>query len=332
MAEKREREKTRNRDPVLVIGVAGDSASGKATFAHGVQQILGMENVTAISLDDYHSMDRKERRQKGITPLDPRANQMRLMAEHARLLKKGKAIVKPVYNHNNGTFGKPEEVAPKPVVVMTGLLPYMEEQMREIFDYKVFLDPHEELKWRWKLDRDTTTRGYTAHQLNAEVQARRRDFERFVKPQKNYADMVVRFYPATSIISPQMLIHTLVIQKQSNGNGTAQNLAWICHEIRGVEVHNDMDPLVLEIREQVEGHGIKMLEDRIINGTKLLGHSHEPDIWTTGGEKTGLQMCLFLLSWQIVSMLDDLDKAALGEPNPNFSNAYQAGSGETTPP
>jgi uridine kinase len=274
---------------------------------------LGAENVTTISLDDYHSMDRMERQQKGITPLDPRANKMRLMAEHARLLKQGGAIVKPVYNHKNGTFGKPEEVEPKQVVIMTGLLPYMEEEMREIFDFKVFLDPHEELKWKWKLARDTTTRGYTAHQLNAEVQARKRDFERFVKPQKSYADMVVRFYPATSIISPQMLIHTLVILKLRNGNNTAQNLAWICHEIAGMDVHNDMDPLVLEIHDEVEGHGIKMIEEHLTNGIKLLSHPHEPDVWTTGGEKTGLQMCLFLVSWQIFTMLDDFDKATLGQ-------------------
>ncbi len=307
-----------------MIGVAGDSASGKATFAHGIQQILGVENVTAISLDDYHSMDRRERQQKGITPLDPRANKMRLMAEHARLLKEGKAIVKPVYNHNNGTFGQPEEVVPKRVVVMTGLLPYMEEEMREIFDFKVFLDPHEELKWKWKLDRDTTTRGYTAHQLNAEVQARKRDFNRFVKPQKSYADMIVRFYPATSIISPQMLVYALVIKKQRNGNGTAQNLAWICHEITGMDVHNDMDPLVLEIHEQVEGHGIKMIEEQIMNGTQLLAQPHEPDLWTMGGEKTGLQICLLLLSWQILTMLGDFDKAALGEVNRDFPNEHQA--------
>ena len=324
MTRKRDTERLKNRDSVLMIGVAGDSASGKATFAHGIQQILGVENVTAISLDDYHSMDRKERQQRGVTPLDPRANKMRLMAEHARQLKQGKAIVKPVYNHNNGTFGKPEEIVPKNVVIMTGLLPYMEEEMREIFDFKVFLDPHTELKWKWKLDRDTTTRGYTTHQLNAEVQARKRDFERFVKPQKSYADMVVRFYPATSILSPQMLIHALVIKKHTNGNRTAQNLAWICHEITGMDVHNDMDPLVLEIHEQVEGHGIKMIEEQIINGAQMLDQPHEPDAWTTGVDKTGLQMCLFLASWQIVVMLDAINKSDLRKLKHEISHESRA--------
>ncbi len=315
MTRKKEMETTKNQAPVLMIGVAGDSASGKATFANGIQQILGVENVTAISLDDYHSIDRRKRQQKGITPLDPRANKMRLMAEHARLLKQGETIVKPVYNHNNGTFGRPQEIAPKRVVIMTGLLPYMEEEMREIFDFKVFLDPHEELKWKWKVERDTTTRGYTAHQLNAEVQARKRDFERFVKPQKSYADMVVRFYPATSILSPQMLIHALVIKKRTHGSGAAQNLAWMCQEIGGMDVHNDIDPLVLEIHEQVEGHGIKMIEDQIIKGAQLLGHPHEPDVWTTGVEKTGLQLCLLIVSWQAVVMLGGLEQAPVKKVN-----------------
>jgi phosphoribulokinase len=296
---------------VIMIGVAGDSASGKATFGDGIQQILGTENVTTISLDNYHSMDRMERRKKGVTPLDPRCNHMRLIAEQARKLKQGETIKRPTYDHRNGTFGPFEEVVPKQLVVMTGLLPFMEEEMRTLFDFKVFLDPHEELKLKWKMDRDTAKRGYTAHQLNAEVQARKRDFERFVKPQKSYADLIIRFYPAMSLTKQQPITNAMVIQKRTTDEGSGQNLAWICNEIKGIDVHNDVDPLVLEISEQVEGKGIQMMEEQIVNGTDLLDHPHESDWWTQGTEKTGLQMCQLLVSWLILSQLPDFDEVAL---------------------
>jgi uridine kinase len=296
---------------IIMVGIAGDSASGKATFGDGIQQILGSENVTTISLDNYHSMDRLERRKKGVTPLDPRCNHMRLIAEHARKLKQGETIQRPTYDHRNGTFGPPEEVTPKCVVVMTGLLPFMEEEMRSLFDFKVFLDPHEELKLKWKMDRDTAKRGYTAHQLNAEVQARKRDFERFVKPQKSYADLVIRFYPAMSLLEQRPVTNAMVIQKRTAQGGSAQNLAWLCNEIKGIEVHNDMDPLVLEVSEQVEGRGVQMIQEQIINGTVLLDHPHESDWWTQGEEKTGLQMCQLLVSWLILSQIPDFDEVAL---------------------
>jgi len=296
---------------VIMVGIAGDSASGKATFGEGIQQILGNENVTPLSLDHYHSLDRLERRKKGITPLDPRCNHLRLIAEHTKKLKRGETIQRPTYNHSNGTFGPPEAVTPKRVVVMTGLLPFMEEEMRELFDFKIFLDPHEELKLKWKMDRDTAKRGYTAHQLNAEVQARKRDFERFVKPQKSYADLIVRFYPAMSLLEQRPLINTMVIQKRTVQGGSAQNLAWLCNEVKGIEVHNDVDPLVLEISEQVEGKGVQMMQDQIINGTVLLDRPHESDWWTQGEEKTGLQMCQLLVSWLILSQIPDFDEVAL---------------------
>lgn len=296
---------------ISMVGIAGDSASGKATFGDGIQQILGSENVTTISLDNYHSMDRLERRKKGVTPLDPRCNHMRLIAEQARKLKRGETIQRPTYNHRNGTFGPPEEVTPKQIVVMTGLLPFMEEEMRELFDFKVFLDPHEDLKLKWKMDRDTARRGYTTHQLNAEVPARKRDFDRFVKPQKSYADLIIRFYPAMSLLEQRPMTNAIVIQKRTANESSGQNLAWLCNEIKGVEVHNDVDPLVLEVSEQVEGPGIQMIEEQIINGTAILDYPHESDWWTQGIEKTGLQMCQLLVSWLILSQLPDFDEVAL---------------------
>lgn len=62
---------------VYIIGVAGDSGSGKSTFTSGIKNMLGEDLVATISLDDYHLYGREERASLNITPLNPAANDER---------------------------------------------------------------------------------------------------------------------------------------------------------------------------------------------------------------------------------------------------------------
>jgi phosphoribulokinase len=70
--------------------------------------------------------------------------------------------------------------------------------MRQFYDVKVFLDPPEELRRVWKIKRDTTKRGYTAEQVLVELEKRECDSAQFIRPQREYADIVVRFCPAAA--------------------------------------------------------------------------------------------------------------------------------------
>jgi phosphoribulokinase len=67
--------------------------------------------------------------------------------------------------------------------------------MREKFDVKVYLDPPEQLRHEWKVMRDTAKRGYNRQQVLAAIESREEDSEAFIRPQKKYADIIVRFYP-----------------------------------------------------------------------------------------------------------------------------------------
>ena len=66
-------------DRVVLIGVAGDSGCGKSTFLRRLTDLFGEELITVICLDDYHSLDRIQRKETGITALDPRANNFDLI-------------------------------------------------------------------------------------------------------------------------------------------------------------------------------------------------------------------------------------------------------------
>jgi phosphoribulokinase len=179
--------------PVL-FGLAGDSAAGKTTLARGIEAVLGPDRVTRFTADDYHRYDRAQRAELKITPLRPECNYLDIMEQHIQLLAMGEPIMKPVYDHATGSFGASIYVQPKDFVLVEGLLPLSTRAMRDCLDVKVYLDPAEELRRRWKVQRDCAHRGYTEAQVIAELDAREADSREFVRPQRAYADIVVRFH------------------------------------------------------------------------------------------------------------------------------------------
>jgi phosphoribulokinase len=179
----------------VILGIVGDSAAGKTTLSRGIAEILGPERVAVICSDDYHKYSRAERAVHGVSALDPAANYVDIMEQQFELLTRGQPILKPVYNHNGGTLDAPEHVEPKPYVIIEGLLGYTTRAMRQCFDVKVYLEPVEELRVRWKIHRDTTKRGYTEQQVLDSLEKRKHDSPAFISPQRIYADMVVSFFP-----------------------------------------------------------------------------------------------------------------------------------------
>ena len=178
----------------VMIAIGGDSGSGKATLARGIYDLFGEENILNICLDDYHTLDRDGRTREGITALNPIANNIRLVEEHIWNLRNGESIVKPVYDHVTGTFGEPEVVWPRPIIIIRGLFPLLTEQMRAAFDIKLWLDPQDELKYHWKLQRDVAQRGYIVEQVIAQIVHRQDDLRQVIMPQLRYADTVAHFF------------------------------------------------------------------------------------------------------------------------------------------
>ncbi|MFL5627044.1 MAG: phosphoribulokinase [Ktedonobacteraceae bacterium] len=177
----------------LIVAVCGDSGSGKTTLTDGMVRVFGQERVTHICLDDYHTLDRATRLRKNITALHPDANNILLMTEHLRRLAQGESIVKPVYDHKTGTFANPVEAHPADIIIVHGLHPLLTEELRKLTHVRIYLDPETSLLQQWKIMRDSTTRGYTVEQVRQQMAIRRRDSRLYVQPQKQFADIIVRF-------------------------------------------------------------------------------------------------------------------------------------------
>ncbi|GAB4210460.1 MAG: phosphoribulokinase [Synechococcales cyanobacterium] len=180
---------------VVLIGVAGDSGCGKSTFLRRLTDLFGSDLITTICLDDYHSLDRYQRKEQGVTALDPRANNFDLMYEQVAALKSGESVMKPIYNHENGLIEGPELVEPNHIIVIEGLHPLYDHRVRDLLDFKVYLDLSNDIKVAWKVQRDMAERGHTYEDVLRSIEARRPDFEAYIDVQKRYADTVIEILP-----------------------------------------------------------------------------------------------------------------------------------------
>jgi len=238
-------------DRPIVLSIVGDSAAGKTTLARGIAGILSTDRVLALCTDDYHRFDRTERSQNGLSALDPEANYINIMEQHLQMLREGKPVLKPVYNHDGGTLDRPVYVEPRDYIIVEGLLGYTTRALRDCYDVKVYLEPAEDLRVKWKVQRDTAKRGYTEAQVRQSLEKRATDSLEFIEPQRTFADMVVRFFPP-----------------EDNTEETGAHLN-VRHTLRPTLPHPDLTPILeagakkglrLELARDVDGKPVDVLE------------------------------------------------------------------------
>jgi phosphoribulokinase len=176
---------------IFTLGVAGDSGSGKTTFTQAIRQIFGEDLVSTITLDDYHRYDREERKRLGVTPLTPEANDLERLERDLITLKKGETIRKPVYNHQTGRLDPPIPFAPKKILILEGLHTFFTPVLRELLDFKLFVDPERPVKHEWKIRRDIELRGYREGEVLDELAEREKDYQEYIAPQRRYADAII---------------------------------------------------------------------------------------------------------------------------------------------
>merc|ERR1711985_192547 len=204
-------------EPIVMIGVAADSGCGKSTFMRRLTNVFGGEQVgplgggfgnggwetntlvsdqtTVICLDDYHLNDRGGRKVSGLTALNTKEQKFDLMAEQIAALKRGEEVKKPIYNHVNGTLDEPETIKPTPILIIEGLHPFVDERVRKLLDFSIYLDITDDVKFAWKVQRDMEERGWSLDEVKAQIEARKPDFDAYVAPQRADSDLVIQVLP-----------------------------------------------------------------------------------------------------------------------------------------
>jgi phosphoribulokinase len=230
----------------IVIGLAADSGCGKSTFMRRVTSTFGGEVcgplgggfgnggwetntlvsdiATVICLDDYHLNDREGRKVSGLTALNTAEQKFDLMFEHVKALKEGKTVMKPIYNHVNGTLDAPEEIVPTPVIIIEGLHPFVDDRVRELIDFSLYLDISPDVKLNWKIQRDMEERGHSLESIMASIEARKPDFDAYIEPQKKYADYVIEVLPTDLDKEDKKTLKVRAIQKKGVADFTPSYL------------------------------------------------------------------------------------------------------------
>jgi len=78
------------------------------------------------------------------------------------------------------------------VLVIEGLHPFYDERVRDLVDFKIYLDISDEIKFAWKIQRDMAERGHSLDSIKKSIEARKPDFDAYIDPQKKHADMIIQ--------------------------------------------------------------------------------------------------------------------------------------------
>jgi len=187
----------KRRNIPFTIGIAGDSGSGKTSFIDIVASALGEDNLLFIEGDGDHRWERGERHWEEYTHLNPKANYLYRQAHDLQQLRQGGAVKRIEYDHDTGKFTNTKKVRPKKYTMLCGLHALYLPQTRKNMDLGIYMDVDETLRRYWKIQRDITNRGYSKEKILRQIEDRVSDAERYIYPQKKYADMVIRYYDKT---------------------------------------------------------------------------------------------------------------------------------------
>jgi uridine kinase len=179
----------------LVIGVAGGSGSGKSTVSRNVAQALPNHSVAFIDMDAYYlnyaHLPFEERRK--INWDHPDAFDWELLLAQLKRLSSGESIEKPVYDFVAHTRSSSTVVVPPAeVVVVDGILLFVDRRIRELCDVKVFVDADADTRLIRRLRRDMVKRGRPLEEILEQYLSTVQPMHlEFVEPSKRYADVIV---------------------------------------------------------------------------------------------------------------------------------------------
>jgi uridine kinase len=179
----------------IVIGVAGGTGSGKTTVAHEILERVGAKHITYIPHDAYyrdHSHLPLEKRAQ-VNYDHPNSLETELLVEHLKKLRAGHAVAVPVYDFTTHTRTRQtRRVGPAPVVLVEGILVFVERELRELFDVKLYIDTAADVRFIRRLRRDIEDRDRSVESVCDQYLSTVRPMHlEFVEPSKRYADVII---------------------------------------------------------------------------------------------------------------------------------------------
>jgi uridine kinase len=190
-------------DPILakpkrtpfILGVAGGSGSGKTTVARSILQAVGQEKIALIEQDSYYrDVDWRSEAELLHHNFDhPGAIDSDLMVAHLHAIKAGHPVEVPIYDFvRHRRTARSRRIEPQLVVLVEGILIFVEPALRELLDFKIFVDTDADIRLIRRLGRDMSERGRSVQDvLRQYLETVRPMHLEFVEPSKRWADVII---------------------------------------------------------------------------------------------------------------------------------------------
>lgn len=179
----------------FILGVAGGTGSGKTTVSRSILQEVGHEKITLIEQDSYYrDVDWRSEAELLHHNFDhPSAIDSDLMVSHLHAIKAGHAVEVPIYDFvRHRRTARTRRVEPLPVVLVEGILIFVEPALRELLDFKIYVDTDADIRLIRRLGRDMSERGRTVQDvLRQYLETVRPMHLEFVEPSKRWADVIL---------------------------------------------------------------------------------------------------------------------------------------------
>jgi len=180
---------------MLIIGIAGGTGSGKTTVVNQIIKELPSDEVCVISQDSYYSAtDNLSYDERTKINFDhPRAIDFELLIQHLKTLKNGESVDQPVYSFVTHNRTKDTvKTHPRKVIIVEGILIFNSEELRDLFDIKIFVHAETDERLIRRMRRDISERGRDIEEVLNRYQSTLKPMhQQFIEPTKNYADMII---------------------------------------------------------------------------------------------------------------------------------------------
>ncbi len=179
----------------LVIGIAGGTGSGKTTVAKNVAAALPPETLCLIEHDSYYrdrqELSYEERCEVNYDHPDSLDND--LLVDHLGALRDGQRVDVPIYDYKSHLRAEETRpVKPSPVIILEGILVFVDARLRRLLDMKIFVDTDPDIRIMRRIRRDIEDRGRDFASIREQYYRHVRPMHlEFVEPSKRWADLII---------------------------------------------------------------------------------------------------------------------------------------------
>lgn len=179
----------------VTIGVAGGTGSGKTTVTAQILERVGSHHIAYLPHDAYYknlnALSPDERRRVNYD--HPDSLDTPLLIEHVKQLQQFQTAHVPIYDFTQDMRStETTPVPPQPIIMVEGILIFVEPALRELLDIKIFVDTDADIRFIRRLKRDVAERGREVESVIEQYLSTVRPMHlKFVEPTKRYADVIV---------------------------------------------------------------------------------------------------------------------------------------------